>query len=156
QPITWTGGTLSVTSNLYRESQIPTTGPQTNDYLGLSTIQLNQPLFKANELSLTSSEADMAFEDARAQYVAQWAALNYSIQKLYYGLYQAEEQLDIQKEVVRTSEANFTLADNKFKAGLIAEVEKLQLEADLAAARTDLFDRERLCSAAQRDLEIAL
>jgi outer membrane protein len=156
QPITWTGGTLSVTSNLYRESQIPTSGPQTNDYLGLSTIQLNQPLFKTNELALTASEADMALEDAHAQYVAQWVALNYSIERLYYGLYQAEEQLDIQKEVVRTSEANFTLAENKFKAGLIAEVEKLQLEADLAAARTDLFDRERLCSAAQRDLEIAL
>ncbi|HEY3874031.1 MAG TPA: TolC family protein, partial [Candidatus Kapabacteria bacterium] len=45
---------------------------------------------------------------------------------------------------------------NKFKAGLIAEVDKLQLEADLAAARTDLFDKERVVASAQRDLEIAL
>ncbi len=156
QPIAWTGGTLSITGNLYRETQMATGGPAINDYLGLSTITLNQPIFKTNEMALTAHEADMALEAARVQYATEWAGLNYSTQNLFYTLYQSEEQLKIQQDEVAASQTNFDIADNKFKAGLIAEVDKLQLEADLAAARTDLFNNERLCSAAQRDLEIAL
>ncbi len=156
QPIAWTGGTLSITGNLYHQTQLGTTGPALNQYFGGGNIAINQPIFKANEMAITSHESDMALEDARAQYATQWASLNYSIKSLFYSLYQAEEQLQIQKDEVSASQSNFDLADNKYKAGLIAEVDKLQLEADLAASQTDLFNDERLCSAAQRDLEIAL
>ena len=156
QPIAWTGGTISVTGNLYRQTLIPATGPQVNDYLGLSSIAINQPIFKANELEITSREADLSLEDARATYATAWASNDYTTENLFYTLYQAEEQLRIQQDNVAERDSNYTLAVNKFKAGLIAKVEKLQLEADLAAARTDLFDKQRLCSAAQRDLEIAL
>ena len=107
-------------------------------------------------MALTAHESDMALEDARAEYTQQWASLNYTIENLFYTLYQAEEQLQIQQDEVAASQSNFELADNKFKAGLIAEVDKLQLEADFAAAQTDLFERERLRASAQRDLEIAL
>ncbi|HEY3876804.1 MAG TPA: hypothetical protein VGM92_15140, partial [Candidatus Kapabacteria bacterium] len=110
QPIEWTGGTLSVTGNVYRQSQIPGFGSQTNDYVELSTIAINQPLFKANELALTSEEAGMELEDARAAYVTEWAALNYSIENLFYTLYENEEQFQIQRDVVTTSEANYVLA----------------------------------------------
>ncbi len=156
QPIVLTGGTLSVTSSLYRQTQIPPNGPQINDYLGLSTISLNQPIFKANELALTAKEADMALTDASAKYATDWASLNFSVENLYYSLYEAEAQLEIQQDVVRSSDADYELAVNKFKAGLIAEVDELELKADYAAAQTDLFDKQRLESAAQRDLEIAL
>jgi outer membrane protein len=156
QPIAWTGGLLSVTGNLYHQTQLGTTGPALNQYFGGGTIALNQPIFKANEMAITSHESNMALLDARAQYATQWAALNYSIKNLFYALYQAEEQLQIQQDEVTASQSNFDLANNKFKAGLIAEVDKLQLEADLAATQTDLFNDVRLCSAAQRDLEIAL
>ena len=72
-------------------------------------------------MSITSHESDMALEDARAQYATQWASLNYSIKNLFYGLYQAEGQLQIQQDEVAASQSNFDIADNKFKAGLIAE-----------------------------------
>ncbi|HET6400637.1 MAG TPA: TolC family protein [Candidatus Kapabacteria bacterium] len=156
QPIDWTGGTLSVSSSLYRQTQFGTSGPAINNYLGLGTIQIDQPIFKTNEMALTEHESDMALVDARAQYATQWASINFSIQSLFYNLYEAEEQLKIQQDEVAASQSNYDLAVNKFKAGLIAEVDKLQLEADLAAARTDLFDKQRIQAAAQRDLEIAL
>ena len=156
QPIELTGGSLTLNGYIYRQSQIPAIGAQTNDYLEYSTIQLNQPIFKANQLAIVSQESQMALEDALAQYTTQWASLNYTIENSFYTLYQAEQNFQIQQDVVATSDSNYVLADNKFKAGLIAEVDKLQLEADLAAAQTDLFDKQRQCAAAQRDLEIAL
>ena len=155
QPIEWTGGTLTVSGNLYHQLQTGTSGSISN-FQGGATFALTQPIFEANTMAITSHESDMALQDARAQYATQWASLNYNIKNLFYGLYQAEEQLQIQQDEVTASQSNFDIADNKFKAGLIAEVDKLQLEADLAAAQTDLFNNQRLCSAAQRDLEIAL
>ncbi len=156
QPIEWTGGTLSITGNVYHQTQILPGAPTITNYQGGATFSLNQPIFEANTMAITSHESDMALNDARAQYATQWASLNYNIKNLFYGLYQAEEQLQIQQDEVTASQSNFDIADNKFKAGLIAEVDKLQLEADLASAQTDLFNNERLCAAAQRDLEIAL
>jgi outer membrane protein TolC len=156
QPIEWTGGTLFVSGNLYRQTQVSSIGPTITNYLGGATFTLSQPIFEANTMAITSHESDMALEDARAEYATQWASLNYSIKNFFYGLYQAEEQLQIQQDEVAASQSNFDIADNKFKAGLIAEVDKLQLEADLAAAQTDLFNNQRLCASAQRDLEIAL
>ncbi|GEM_PF-4995973 len=156
QPILWTGGTLTINSNVYRRTQLGTGGSAINDYLGLGTVSLDQPIFKTNEMALTAKESDMALDAASASYTSAWATLNYSIESLFYTLYQAGQQLQIQQDEVTSSESNYDLADRKFKAGLIAEVDKLQLEADLAAARTDLFDRKRSYTAAQRDLEIAL
>ena len=156
QPIEWTGGTLSVSGNLYHQTQISPLSPTISNYQGGATFALTQPIFQANVMAITSHESDMELLDARAQYATQWASLNYSIKNLFYALYQAEEQLQIQQDEVTASQSNFDLANNKFKAGLIAEVDKLQLEADLAATQTDLFNDERLCAAAQRDLEIAL
>jgi outer membrane protein len=156
QPIEWTGGTLYVSGNLYHQTQVSSNGPTISNYLGGATFTLSQPIFEANAMAITSHESDMALEDARAQYATQWASLNYNIKNLFYGLYQAEEQLQIQQDEVTASQSNFDIADNKYKAGLIAEVDKLQLEADLASAQTDLFNNQRLCASAQRDLEIAL
>lgn len=156
QPIEWTGGSLSVTGNLFHQTQTSPLSPTISNYQGGATFTLTQPIFLANTLAITKHESDMALQDARAEYATQWASLNYNIKNLFYGLYQAEEQLQIQQDEVAASQSNFDIADNKFKAGLIAEVDKLQLEADLAAAQTDLFNNQRLCASAQRDLEIAL
>ena len=156
QPIYWTGGTLTLNTSLYRRTQLTMAGASVNDYLGLGTVTLNQPIFKANELKLSQSESDMNLDLAYATYATQWASLNYTIKSLFFNLYQAEQELKIQQDEVTASHANYDLAENKYKAGLIAEVDALQLEVDLASAQTDLFDRQRQLLSAERNLQAAL
>lgn len=156
QPIYWTGGSVSVTGNLARRAQQGLTGSTVNDYEGLGSISLDQPILVPNRYRLQQRESDMDVDLARTGYVSQYAALQFKIRSLFFGLYQAEQESAIQRDVVATTQQNFDLASNKFKAGLIAEVEALQLEVDLASAKTELFDRERRLKAARRDLLIAL
>jgi outer membrane protein len=156
QPIYWTGGSINISGNLARRAQQGISGTTINDYVGLGSISLNQPIFVPNRYRLQQRESDMDLDLAHTGYVSQYAAMQYKIRSLFYALYQAQQELSIQTEVVSTTQQNYELANNKFKAGLIAEVEALQLEVDLAAARTDLFDRERRQKAARRDLLIAL
>ncbi len=156
QPVYWTGGTLSLNTSLYRRTQLTAAGESIQDYLGVGSITLDQPIFKTNEMKLSERESEMNLELARAEYLTAWATINYTIKSLFYNLYQNQQQLAIQEEQVAASAANYQLASNKFKAGLIAEVDALELEVDLASARTDLFDRERQLLAAERALQAAL
>ena len=155
QPIYWTGGAISLSGTLYNQQQ-GFQGTTQTDYVGIGSISLSQPLFKANELKLADREAQIALTLSRANYRTQWASLNYRIKSLFFGLYQAERELQIQKDEVASSDSAYQLASNKFKAGLIAEVDALQLEVDLSAARTDLFDKERILLSAKRNLLAAL
>jgi outer membrane protein TolC len=132
------------------------TGVSTNDYLGVGSVSIKQPLFVPNPYRLQQRQVDIDLDLARSGYVGEYAAMQYKIESLFFNLYQAQQEYTIQKDVVANSQQNYDLAANKFKAGLIAEVEALQLEVDLAAAKTDLFDRERRLKAARRDLLIAL
>ena len=156
QPIYWTGGSLFLSSSLYRTTQLNTNGQTVRDYLGVGTITLEQPIFKANEFKLTDRESEMNLDLARAQYMTTYASINYTIKSLFYNLYQDQQQLQIQQDEVAASDSNYQLASNKFKAGLIAEVDALQLEVDLASAQTDLYDRQRQLLSAERALQAAL
>lgn len=156
QPIYWTGGSVAITGNLARRAQQGITGNTVNDYVGLGSVTLDQPILVPNRYRLQQRESDIALDLAHTGYVAQYAAMQFKIRSVFFALYQAEQELAIQKDVVQASQQNFDLASNKFKAGLIAEVEALQLEVDLASARTELFDRERRLKSARRDLAVAL
>jgi outer membrane protein TolC len=156
QPIYWTGGSIKFRGDLFRRAQQGLNGSAVNDYLGSGSVSIDQPIFVPNEYKLRQRESDMDLDLAYTGYAAQWATVNFKVRSLFFNLYQAEQELAIQRDEVTRSQANYDLASNKYKAGLIAEVDALQLEVDLASARTDLFDRERRLQAAQRDLLAAL
>jgi outer membrane protein len=156
QPIYWTGGSVSVFGNMFRRWQETPSGSSVNDYFGIGSIEIDQPLFKVNELKLSERESEMNLDLAYSSYISQWASLQFDIKRLFYNLYQSEREVQIQKDEVTTSTSNFELATNKFKAGLIAEVDAMQLEVDLASAQTDLFDRQRRLLSAERDLLASL
>ena len=156
QPIFWTGGLLSVEGDLFRRSQGTLSGTKINDYLGVGSISLYQPLFKSNEYKLESREAEMSTDQARASYLGQWVSVDFQIENAFFTLFETTEELKIKHDEVDASQANYQLATNKYKAGLIAEVDALQLEVDLATAQTDLFDTERRHKAAERSLLSAL
>ena len=64
--------------------------------------------------------------------------------------------MEIAHEKVKQTESSYITAQNKFKAGLIAEVEALQLEVDLASSRNDLLNAERDYSEAKNDFKILI
>ena len=71
-------------------------------------------------------------------------------------MYKAKKNYEIAGEKVQQIEASYITAQNKFKAGLIAEVEALQLEIDLASGRNDLLTAERTLGETKNDFIILI
>jgi outer membrane protein TolC len=80
----------------------------------------------------------------------------YSVTASFYRLYQAKKSMEISGEKVNQVELSYNTAMNKFKAGLIAEVEALQLEVDLASAKNELLAAERNFSESKDDFKLLI
>ncbi|MBN1448567.1 MAG: TolC family protein [Bacteroidetes bacterium] len=153
QPLIWTNSTFIISGLLYRLDQ-KDQGPEglfeRNYYTDLA-LQLRQPLFVPNTQRIALRRAEIDYEEALADFVRNTLELRYTVTEQFYRLYAAQERMRIQQDRVNQEEESFATAQRKFRAGLIAEVEALQFEVDLAAARNDLFSaRNTLLSSANQ------
>jgi len=67
----------------------------------------------------------------------QVAGLTYNVAAAYYGLVRAIKREEIGSDRLAQARASFEMATNKFAAGLIPEVEAMQLEVEVARAEAD-------------------
>ncbi len=141
QPLIWTNSTFTLSGLLYRmdqKDQGPDGAFERNFYTDVA-LQLRQPLFVPNTQRIALRRAEIDYEEALADYVRSTLELRFTVTERFYRLYAAQERVRIQQDRVQQEEASFATAQRKFRAGLIAEVEALQFEVDLAAARNDLL-----------------
>lgn len=143
QPIIWTNTTLSVSGNLYRlDQRLSLNDNFFRDYYTQLAIIIRQPLLVPNSLSINLRRAELDYEQALSDYKRATLDIIYNVTQSFNQLYSAQQRFGIQQDRVRQQEESFRTAQNQFKAGLIAEVEAMQLDVDLAAARNDLFNSE--------------
>jgi outer membrane protein TolC len=142
-----TDGTVSLSTYLYQQDDsyfdydLDQTRDQEN-FFNSYEISLNQPLFTPNELKLGLERAEIGHRLARRAFQRGQLDLTFEVTAAFYGLIQAQEELGIARETAGRQKQNWELAQRKFKAGLIPEVEALQMEVDLAEADNDLLSRE--------------
>lgn len=144
QPLLWTNGTLTLSGLLYRIDQRAELGGHsfTRDFFTNVAITLKQPLLVTNAQSNALRRAEIAYEEALAEYRSSTLDVTYTVTESFYRTYSSQEQLTIQADRVRQQEESYTTAQRRYKAGLIAEVDALQFEVDLASARSDLLSAE--------------
>jgi outer membrane protein TolC len=158
QPVIWTNSTVSLSGMLFRQDQ-QDRGPGGSfdrDYYTDLAIQLRQPLFVPNTQRIALRRAEIDFEEAMADFVRNTLELRYTVTRQFYNLYAAQQRVVIQEDRVRQAEESFTTAQRKFRAGLIAEVEALQFEVDLAAARNDLYSAANTLVSGENQFKILL
>lgn len=143
QPLIFTNGTFTLNGQLWRRSQFSSGRQIPEDYYSNITFSYQQPLFAFNSLRATLNRAEINYEKAQRNYSSASQDIIYNVESGFYILYQARENVLIAREKVKQTESSFQTAQNKFKAGLIAEVEALQLEVDLASSKNDLINSER-------------
>jgi len=101
-------------------------------------IGFSQPidaLYGYNRIKSELKLAKLAYERTSKALKQEELNLEYEVSRYYYGLLQAQKSTEISHlDLERQTEAN-TIAQNKFTAGLIREVEALQTEVDLADAQ---------------------
>jgi outer membrane protein len=102
-----------------------------------SSIGLQQPIaafFGYNQLKLGFKQAKLAYDLSSKQLKRQELDLVYDISQAFFSLLSFHEQMNIAQMSLNKQQEAYNIAQNKFKAGLIREVEALQMEVDLSAA----------------------
>ncbi len=143
QPIIFTNGNFSVTGSVFGRDQFSALSGTTRDYFSNLAFRLRQPLFTFNTQKANLERAEINLEKSKRNFTRSEADIIYNVTSGFYQLYQSMKNLEITEEKVKQTNASYETAMNKFRAGLIAEVEALQLEVDLASSKNELLDAKR-------------
>lgn len=149
QPIKPTDGVFSVVGSFQRFQQfntlagipdveLPTdiaTGNDRIDYSPQLRLQFRQPLFTLNRLKTDFHKAKLNLEKTLQSYTKNQLDIIHNVTSNFYSLFRAQRQLEIDSSQVKQSENAYRIANLKQQAGLLAEVDVLRLEIDLANAR---------------------
>lgn len=106
-----------------------------------STIGLSQPIeaaFGFNENRLAYKQAKLNYEVALKQLKREELNMVYSTSQLFYNVLSSRERVNIAQMTMDRQREAFDLAQSKFQAGLIREVDALQMEVDLTEAVNNL------------------
>jgi outer membrane protein len=102
-----------------------------------SSIGLQQPIaafFGYNQLQLGYKQAKLAYDLSSKQLKREELNLIYDISQAFFSLLSFHEMMNIAQMSLSKQQEAYNIAQNKFKAGLIREVEALQMEVDLSEA----------------------
>lgn len=106
-----------------------------------SSIGLRQPIeafFGYNNLKLGYNQARLAYDLAIKQLKREELNLIYNVSRDFFTLVSFQERMNIAQLSLDRQREAYEIAKNKYAAGLIREVESLQMEVDLSAAANDL------------------
>jgi outer membrane protein len=156
QPIIYTNGTFSLIGSLWQRDQFSQARDIPIDYYTNISLRLTQPLFTFNTLKASRQRAEINLMKSERNFTRAEKEIIYDVTAAFYRLFQAKKNVEIAAEKVDQTEVSYNTAMNKFKAGLIAEVEALQLEVDLASGRNELLNAERMFSESKDDFKLLI
>ncbi len=159
QPITLTGGTLSLQQMLLGRDQmsgLASATPSERDYFGNFLIQYRQPILAPNEYRMSEERNTVSLDIARADFTRNQMDIIYNVTASFYNVYQLARRVDIARVQVNQNEDSYTTAKNKFDAGLIPEVDELQTEVDLVSSKNDLLNAERELASALNSFRLLI
>lgn len=147
QPMPWIplgGADLTFRSEGYRlnswtpDNANPDVLIQSTKFFSSLSMIVNKPLFTINEVSLELKRAKLEYERRARVYKRSELDLIYGVTNSFFELYRRTQQVGIDRESVSRQEGIYTTTSNKFKAGLIAEVDAMQAEVELLQYRNSL------------------
>ena len=127
-----TDGRLYLNSGIYalEDYQI-----ERNTVQFITRIGITQPLqafYSYNELQSDLRTAELNYEISQKQLSRAELDINYQVSAAFFELIAALEREKIARQTLAAQQQSTELAKNKYAAGVIAEVEALQMEVDLA------------------------
>lgn len=106
------------------------------------SLRFRQPLFAINQLKLGLKNANLSYERTFQRFRRSELDIVYNVTRSFFDFYQATRRHEITSENLKQQQELYDLAAKKYAAGLIPEVEALQMEVDLAESRAALLSAE--------------
>lgn len=165
QPILFTNGSLTLTSDFQQlrqsvfQEQTDVT-ERSKRFLSNIGIRFDQPLLVPNQRKLNLERAQLQLTRAQQTYTSSQLNEIYNITNSFYATYRAQRQLEIAQNALTQSTQSTELAQKKYEAGLIPEVEALQMAVVLARSQNQLLQAQgnfiRQSNALKLDLGLSL
>lgn len=161
KPFVMTAGEMTFGSNFrqLRESVFQeqlNLADRSKRFFSTLSVRFRQPLLVPNQLKLNLERARLQFENQKRVFTSAQLDIIYDITQAFYDFYSTQRSLEIAREALIQKEISFDLARRKFDAGLIPEVEALQMEVALSRSRNQLLQDEGRMSRSSDHLKLAL
>lgn len=134
QNLPW-GGSLSLSSRLYKRDWYWTIfedREKHTEYSLVNRVSLDQPLLEGNPVKREFEIASIDYKSNMIDYEISRRELKYNITQAFWDLVSAEGGMEIAAFDLELGRSSETLAERKLGAGLIPEVDLLQIQVDLA------------------------
>lgn len=161
QPVLVTGGELTLGSDFrqLRESVFQdqlNLSERSKRFFSTLSVRFRQPLFSPNGLKLNLERASLQLENRQRVFTSAQLDIIYDITQAFYDFYSAQRLLEIAREALVQKTHSFDLAHKKYAAGLIPEVEALQMEVAMSRSRNQLLQAEGRMARNSDRLKLAL
>ncbi|HKK71420.1 MAG TPA: TolC family protein [Candidatus Krumholzibacteria bacterium] len=139
-----TDGLITLSSSLRLLQQqtfleVEDTEFEDNRFFTSMRLGISQPLFVPNELALGRERAELELDRARMRFTRTELDVIYRVTEGFFSLFRAQQQLEIARSTRDQQLESSDLAQRKYEAGLIPEVEALQMQVDLARSESELL-----------------
>ncbi|HKM45872.1 MAG TPA: TolC family protein [Dysgonamonadaceae bacterium] len=134
---------LPTDGNIFIQNSLSSGDNLTNNYRSShlrSRIGFEQPLnsfYAYNTIQSTLKRAELDYERSNKQFKREELNLIYQVSNAYYNLLSLQESMEIAALDLERQQDAYEISKNKYAAGLIREVDALQMEIDLAEAQNN-------------------
>lgn len=133
QPITATGGRISVNSSIYQFKNLNTDFERFSNTL--FNIRLFQPLFGFNELKWDRKTEPLRYEESKRTYVETMESISADATDKYFDYLTAQVQLQIAQFNLANNDANYNIEKGRYNIGTASRSDILQVELQLLRSR---------------------
>ena len=157
QSVPYTGGTLSINTNLERVELFGL-----DDNIGYSVVPFSVNYFQNsifyNPFKWDKKIEPLIYEESKRDFVENMEQISINTSRRYFGLLKAQMQLEIAKSNLSNQDTLYQIAKGRFKMGKIAENELLQMELTLLNSKnrvtTNTIEYKRTSQNLSRYLEL--
>lgn len=158
QNLPW-GASLSMSSRLYRRRWYWTYLGEREEFAEYSLVNramLDQPLFAGNPVRRDYRNDRMSYDIGLINFEIRRREVIYSVTQAFFGYVSAREALNIARQDLELGRNSEALAERKLQAGLIPEVELLQIKVDVARREGTYRQALRTVDSAKERFVLAL
>lgn len=144
QPILWTGGNVSVNSNLSQFKDFERDLTQYN--VTLFNVLLYQPLFGFNELKWDKKTEPLRYEESKREYVEQMEYISREATSRFFEYLDAQINFQIASFNLANNDTIYQIEQGRYNIGTTSKDKLLQVELQLLRSQEDVaqarLDRE--------------
>jgi len=158
QTLPW-GANLSISSSLCRSTWFNDRlvfGEDTTEYFMRRRASLTQPLLAGNPVGRKYKTGKLAWKSSLIDHELKLRHIRYRATQLFFDLVSATWMLDISAQDLEQGQTSEELARRKLQAGLVPEVELLQIQVDVARREGNYREAEGSVEAAADRLRAEL